>query len=214
MNIKFNVVTSMARFENFDKLKNHLSNFNIQWHIVIDDNLKFDREIDENWISFYSCPNDKGEFYERCHYALNWFVENYAVEDETNFYCFLNDDDAYEEGFFSKLQEEIQKSKETNPFSGLAIVSMKRGHNIPMTVEWFRQHQTHTLIANKNNMVEGGVGLEQFIITGKLLKNHRIPLTISGDGSLIVELASKYDPIFIPDLFVLFNYYQPGRWIL
>ncbi|NBO36195.1 hypothetical protein EBU91_01440 [bacterium] len=212
--MKFNVVTSMARFENFDKLKNHLSNFNIQWHIVIDDNLQFDQEVNENWISFYSCPNDKGEFYERCHYALNWFVENYVVEDETNFYCFLNDDDAYEEGFFNKLTDEILKMKESNSFSGLIICSMKRGDFTPRDVVDYRQHGTHTLIANKNNMVEGGVGLEQFIITGKLLKNHRMPLTVSGDGSLIVELVSRYNPIFIPDLFVLFNYYQPGRWIL
>lgn len=215
-NIKmnFNVITPMVRFENFDKLKNHLSKFEIKWHIIIDEDKDMVIKDEDHWINYYKCPNDKIKFWERCNNSINWFIKNILISDDNEFYCILNDDDAYEENFFTKLKNEIVKSKIINDFNGLIICSMLRGHKTPTDVDPVRWHPTTTLIANKNNMRVGFVGVEQFIISGKLLKNHKLPLTSCGDGELIVDLVSNYKALYLSDLFVLFNYYQPGRWFL
>jgi hypothetical protein len=61
-------------------------------------------------------------------------------------------------------------------------------------------------------MTVGNVGVEQFIVKGKILKNHRLPLTTCGDGELISLLVKLYDTLYLPEVYVWFNYFEPGRW--
>lgn len=207
----FNIITPLARFNNFDKLYNHLKNKNIKWHVIIDENSNFSRQIDESWINYYICPT-KGEiFYERCNDSINWFIEN-KITNNNEYYGILNDDDGYEEDFFIKLNNFIIETSEKELTNDLIICSMKRGDNIPKDAIPIRRHPIYTLFADPQNMRVGGVGIEQFFIKGGLLKNHRIPLTGTGDGQLITELVRTYETSYLRDAYVLFNYFEQGRW--
>jgi len=203
----FNIITPLARIENFLKQKNHLKNKNIKWHIITDDDSNINLDITENWISHYVCPNKGNKFWERCNNSINWFIDNHISNSE-EYYGILNDDDGYEDDFFKKLKEYIDFNQ--NP--KLLICSMKRGHNIPNDVVPVRRHPTSTLYANPKNMRVGEVGVEQFFIKGKLLKNHKLPITTCGDGELISELVKTYGAIYVENIYVLFNYFEPGRW--
>lgn len=205
--MNFNIITPLARFNNFEKLKKSLRKHNITWHIIIDQGTNFQIETDEDWIKLYICPNMQGEFWVKCNNSINWFIENHLINlDE--YYGILNDDDSYEENFFEKMVNSLDINKENN----LIIVSMLRGHNIPMDTIPIRRHPTTTLFAFPQNMKVGGVGVEQFFIKGKLIKNHKLPLLGHGDGLFIVELVKNYEVTYLPECYVLFNYFEPGRW--
>jgi hypothetical protein len=203
----FHVITPLARFENIHPLIAILKPHNIQWHVITDDDNKTPLYFDEPWIHHYVCPNESIGFWARSNNSINWFLETQPIVDE-DYYGVLNDDDGYENNFFQKLQTEIEENKPTD----LIITSMKRGFHIPDNLPPVKQHPTTTLIATPENMVVCGVGVEQFFIKGKLLKQHRLPLTPYGDGELIVELVKQYETLYLPHLFVLFNYLEPGRW--
>jgi hypothetical protein len=184
-----------------------LKKHNIIWHIIIDADSDFELTEKEDWIKIYICPNEGVDFWVRCNNAVNWFI-NTHLQNYDEYYGILNDDDAYEDNFFEKIDSSIKNQKN----SELLIVSMLRGHNIPKDAIPIRRHPTTTLLAEPKNMREGGVGVEQFFIKGGLLKKHKIPLTPSGDGQLIVELVSNYKPLYLPSCFVLFNSFEEGRW--
>jgi hypothetical protein len=203
----FNIITPLARYENLEKQKNHLRDKNVKWYIITDDNSDVMINVDEPWIFHYICPNKGNEFWERCNNSINWFIENH-ITSPNEYYGILNDDDGYEDIFFEKIKKSIGEKNDVK----LIICSMKRGHNIPNDVVPVRRHPTNTLLADPNNMKVGRVGVEQFFIKGNLLKNHKIPLTTCGDGELITELVKTYDAHYLPETFVLFNYFEPGRW--
>ena len=108
---------------------------------------------------------------------------------------FLNDDDFVEDGFWNKIPNKYD----------VVFVSMKRG-----------DHTTHhghsTLEAKKENIFCGQVGLEQYIVKGKILNNYRFDINYVADGLLAEKLVLYEDKIFLPDVFVLFNYLEDGRW--
>lgn len=204
----FHVITPLARFENVPKLIAILKpQQNIQWHVITDDDNPTPVHFAEPWIHHSVCPNHSVGFWARSNNSINWFLETQDIVDE-DYYCVLNDDDGYENNFFQKLQKQIGQNKP----SDLIITSMKRGLQIPDNLPPVKQHPTTTLIAAPENMVVCGVGVEQFFIKGKLLKQHRLPLTAYGDGELIVELIKQYETLYLPHLYVLFNYLEPGRW--
>lgn len=209
----FHVITPLARFKNMEDLIRILKPQKIKWHVITDDDNKTPFHWNEPWIHHSICPNHSIDFWARCNNSINWFIESQEINDE-EYYCILNDDDGYENNFFQKLQLEIEKvSSHNNKYPDLIITSMKRGHKIPDNLPPLKKHPIHTLIAKPQNMKVCSVGVEQFFIKGKLLKKHRLPLTPYGDGELIVELVKHYKPLYLPHLYVLFNFLEPGRWI-
>jgi hypothetical protein len=208
----FNVITSVGRLQNITTIKRHIQSFGVKWHVITDEDLEFSIQFKDEWISSYVCPNNHKEFWARCHGALNWFIETQKLEDD-EFYCFMNDDDGYEQDFFKKVANVVQHVKTENSVDvDVIIVSMKRGNNIPEDVIDIRKHPTHTLIAHPDNMRVGGVGLEQIIIRGKLLKNYSLPMDVCGDGMFIAKAARENLVAYAPNVHVLFNYFEPGRW--
>ena len=203
----FHVITPLARFENVKKLIVILEHQNIKWHVITDDDYQTPLHFDEDWIHHCVCPNHSVEFWARSNNSINWFIETQDILDD-DYYCVLNDDDGYEYDFFQKLQTEIEQHKDQD----LIITSMKRGFQIPDNLPPVKQHPINTLVAAPENMVVCGVGVEQFFIKGKWLKQHRLPLTVYGDGEFIVELVKQYKTLYLPHLYVLFNYLEPGRW--
>lgn len=205
----FHVITPLARFENVEKLINVLEPKNIQWHVLIDqgyshDNIKY--LTDKSWIKVYYCPNDGVVFYERCNKSINWFIETQQIIDN-EMYCILNDDDAYEPEFFTKIKASIQKTG-----SPIIITSMERGHAIPESAVGCRAHPPTKLWGYPENVRENAIGVEQIIIKGELLKKYRIPTAPSGDGMFIVKAVRENGAAFCSEADVWFNYFEPGRW--
>ena len=207
----FNIITPLARIENYQKQLEMLEPMGIKWHIITDKDKKISIPARErrNWISFYVCPNIIGRFYERCNYSINWFL-SLQLLIESEYYLILNDDDAYPSDFFAQLKLFIDEFEKD--VSCPIICSMLRGHQIPSDVAPERQHPTSALIAMVENLRVGKVGIEQLIARGDILKRYRIPMTVTGDGNMIVSICQRHGAIFLPNIFVLFNYFEPGRW--
>ncbi len=201
--VKYHVLTPLNRLENLKKLIPLLQPHGIQWHIVIDDDLPFDIGFNQDWIHISRYKNVAREFWARCNNSLNWLMDTSDKFSDEDYICFLNDDDAYEPGFFKKLR---------NILADVVIVSMLRGDHIPNGVSPERAHGTHELIAAPENMKVGHVGVEQIVVKWKIQKEHRLPIHIAGDGQMIEHICKHYSPEFAPDVRVLFNYLEPGRW--
>lgn len=208
----FNVITSLARFDNAKILLKHLAPHRIVWHVIMDDDNGCSLKFDDQWVKTYLCPNKDTEFWARCHNALNWFLDTQEIKDN-EMYCFMNDDDGYEPNFFQKIREtmaEVERENGSEP--DVMIVSMKRGDNIPVVEPHRIAHHTTFLPAHPDNVRIGCIGLEQFIVRGKIIKNYRFPHDICADGMLIMKLFKENGAVFAPYINALFNYFEPGRW--
>lgn len=210
-NNMFNVITPLSRYENLKSLIKNLEPLNITWHVITDNDAGFNISFDQKWIKHYVCPNKEINFWERCNYAINWFLDSNTIQNE-QMYCFLNDDDAYEPDFFEKLKKAKKIAANSNLNSDVIICSMERGYRIPSTAVHPRMHPTTKLWAYPENMAIGSVGVEQIILLGEIISKYRIPLETEGDGMFIMEVLKSYSPIYVPQANVWFNYFEPERW--
>lgn len=202
----YHVITPLRRYENLEKLINdmvgHRATADVRWHVIMDEDAPFKIFFRQPWIHSYTCPNYQTTFYNRCNSSINWMLDNYRLVPG-DYYCIMNDDDAHEPGFFQKVNEVAGE---------LIIVSMKRGHQTPAGVPGERAHGTNTLVAAPENMKVGHVGVEQFLAVGRILQPVRLPLAIAGDGEMVQWLVSNHKAAYAPEIFVHFNYHEPGRW--
>ncbi len=199
---KYHVITPLNRFENLNKLIEMLEPQQVIWHIITDDSRWRPPLPWEEWIMGYVCHNPETTFFTRCNWAINWFLDTYPPFPNDR-YCILNDDDAYESGFFDKIDAHEGE---------VIIPSMERGYQIPKGVQAERAHGFHKLVAQPENMCIGGVGVEQIIVSGRLLRTARLPIHICGDGMMIEWFYKTHGAEFAPEANVWFNYFEPGRW--
>lgn len=199
--MEHHVITPLNRFENFGRLTDLLRPHGIQWH-VITDNGASRVSSDEQWIHGCNVQNNEGPFWARCNHAINWFLDHHSLRPRDR-YCLLNDDDAYEPGFFEKVRSVAGE---------VVAVSMKRGDQTPGNVIPERAHGTNTLVADPENMRVGHVGAEQLMVSGRILSQCRLPIHICGDGQMIEYIAATNPVTYLPEAYVWFNYLEPGRW--
>lgn len=143
---------------------------------------------------------------------FNEFIAH-GVEDDTQ-YILLNDDDSIEEGFFDKI-----------PSAPVVCVSMKRNDVPNKHIVWdnWKSKSCHwedgidVLIAHPDNMKVARVGGEQLIVKGYVLRNYRYGIDDSsadmpGDAKFVMNVLEEYEPVYVPDAYVLFNYFEDGRF--
>ena len=198
----YHVLTALSRYENLAKLIRMLNPLCVQWHVVTDADVPFRVKFDQLWIKHYIFDNSAVEFWARCNTALNWLLDHHPLNPEDR-YCFLNDDDAYERDFFNKVDAHDGE---------LVIASMERGHQTPSGVDPIRAHGCSKLVAAPENMRPGFVGVEQVIVSGRILSACRLPIATDGDGQMIEHMVKTYPAEYAPEASVLFNRYEPGRW--
>lgn len=196
------ILTPFSRSENLNFYIKNLHDKNIIWHPIIH---KFEL-ISQNyeWIRPYvisiELPKEDPNYFK-----LNYFIEKAIINDD-DWYCFMNDDDWIEDNVF----DEINKIENYN----VVFYSMKRGDRIPNSKD-VQPHGIETLIAKKG-VGCGQIGLEQIFLKGKILKqikfNTSIEVEHMSDGVLAEELQKKYEVKYLDNVFVLFNYLEPGRW--
>ena len=191
------VVTPFSRPENTERMVELLVDQRVLWHPLMDGGVEFPVKAD--WIQPLDCGPAFHDIRD-CYGKLNTYIEQGGIV-ATDRYCVLNDDDAYPRGFMDRLRELDQP---------VVICSMKRGQFTPPS---FFNHPTFTLVANPDHMIRGMVGLEQVLMLGSVFGDVRYPLLPDGDGHLAEHLFHTREDIhYEPDLYVLFNYLEPGRW--
>lgn len=199
------VITPFSRIENKDLLLKVLDR-KCNW-VVLQEEIEPDYDFPE-WVTV---KRYKAEQPNLSNKLLNQFFKE--AEDEIQ-YMVLCDDDSVEEGFFDKI-----------PNKDVVCVSMKRGDTPFEHVVWddWCSRQGHiennidTLIAAPENMKPAKVGGEQLIVKGKILKQFEYGMADSssnlpGDYTFISDVLSKYTSTYVPDAYVLFNYFEDGRF--
>jgi hypothetical protein len=171
-------------------------------------NILLTKDQSLDWPKDWSNPiiitePEKTPRYNVFYYKINWFIQNNKIENE-NYYWVMCDDDSIENGVVSAIE---------NMNDDIIFISMKRGYNIPEGLHPISRHPTNTLYANPENICIGGIGIEQMIIKGKIFKNLVYNInTEYGDGEMAIFLKENYTIKYRLDLFVLFNFFEKGRW--
>ena len=195
------VITPFQRTQNLELLSAVIKG-KANWILLVDEDVTV-----PDWITVkkYLKPPENVC---KSNWLFNEFISQ-GLEDETQ-YMILCDDDSVEEGFFDKI-----------PNEDAVLVSMKRSDRPVNHVIWtdFKnnigrwENSVDVLIADPSNLRIGAVGGEQLILKGKVLKNFRYGLSNVGDGEMIMQVVEKHKLTYIPDAFVLFNYFEDGRYV-
>lgn len=197
------VITPFKRKENLPFLEKSLKG-KCDWIVLIDDPSL--ASIFPAWVKVRLFPTPRGEF--KSNSLLNEFLATTKLESERQ-YMILNDDDSIEDGFFDKI-----------PNDDVVIVSMKRSdYPLPHAVfdDWEKkqahmEHGEDILYAKPENMRIACVGGEQLICKGKVLKGFRYGMSLVGDGEMVLKVLQEHKPVFVYDAYVLFNYFEDGRF--
>ncbi len=203
---QIHLIMPFMREENKEILLNAYRPMNIILHPILfwNENISFD----EPWIFPVVIPSEEEtgpKGMEIQNIKRNWFIENCEIIDE-DYYVAVDDDDMYEEGVFDK----IKKMQED-----IVIISMKRGQCTPLDVIPDREYPTNTLVAHPSNAVVGSISNQQSFVKGSIFKKYLYDADgHCGDGRLAVRRKEAGEQIrYEPNLYALFNYYEPGRWL-
>lgn len=192
------LVTLFSRHQLLPILVSFYHPMNIIWHLVQFQNEKL-VESTEDWIKSLIVPKDFSS--DLMIHAMNYFIRNTEMIDE-DYYVAVPDDDMYESNVIDKIK---QLSDD------IVVISMKRGDHIPH--DGLVRHRTTTLYACPENMRVRGVGSEQIFVKGKIFRKCFFAEShYAADGMMAKYLKKNYPIRYEPELFVLFNYFQPGRW--
>jgi len=197
------VVTAFARFENLDALILHYEKMGIIWHPVLFDNEQAIEETD--WIKPFVIPfnPDLHDFIDIGYYKKNVFITDAEIIND-DYYQIMDDDDMIAPGVYDALREKDDD---------IVFISMKRGQNIPEDIIEKRQYPASTLFAMPENIIIGGVSTQQYITKGKIFRQLHFQVDYHcADGVMAVWLKDNFEVTYAPELFVWFNYFEPGRW--
>jgi hypothetical protein len=201
---QIHLIMSFMRHHLKDTLIAAYGPMDIIWHPIVFQNEM--AEFNEPWIIPHIIPMNR----EECPSAqpqytkTNHWIQNNEIVDE-DYYVTVADDDMYEDGVF----DEIKKMEDD-----IVIISMKRGYHIPPDVIDIRKYPTGTLIADPEWIRRGFISAQQSFVKGKIFRKHLFDDTTSlGDGDMaVLHKQEGEQAAYRPDLFALFNFYEPGRW--
>lgn len=180
----YHVFTPFCRFQNLLYMAKRLHGVGVQWHVIFDADLPFTLQAD--WIHSMVCPTKEPGWFVG-HWYQNYWVEHETIIDQDR-YIMCSDDDDYEVGFFDLMD---QKEGE------VLICSMKRPGDI--------------LYADPGYMHCGMVGGEQIMMTGRVLRQFRWAHHYAGDWDFIINVITRYPPVFVPEARVWWNALDSGR---
>lgn len=209
---KLHIITPFSRPENFCNLFKNFKGFD-SWTLIFSEDQynSFIRDDIRNELSdkeiFPMIAKNLGKVdgaypYRKINRMIESFDGNDGGINDEDYYIILCDDDGIPEG----LIDEIKNHNED-----VLVVSLKRGDSIPKDA--ICKHGISTLLACPENMVVGKCGCMQAIVKGKVLRKIRFNENVShADGLMMEWLAKNYKVTYLPELFINFNYFQPGRW--
>ena len=135
-----------------------------------------------------------------CYKKINDFIKMADIVDDS-YYMFMCDDDYVEKDVVPTIKQLDDD---------VIFLSMKRGDRIP---KGGGNHPCTTLFARPENVEIGHIGLEQIVVKGRVLKNMVFnEHSRTADGEMAMWLAKHYKVRFLENRFVLFNFFENGRW--
>jgi hypothetical protein len=192
------------RYNLKDTLIKAYAPMDIIWHVIV-----FQDEVsdfNEPWIIPYVIPMNRADCKSKMpQYTMrNWWIQNNEIIDN-DYYVTVDDDDMYESGVF----DAIKKMDDD-----IVIISMKRGDHIPDDAIPIRRYPIDTLLAHPDNIKRGMISSQQSFVKGKIFKKYLFDDTSQfGDGDMAIHHKQDGEQTaYRPDLFALFNFYEPGRW--
>lgn len=192
MNI--NILMAFTRLHHTAWIIKHLEQMNIILYPLIQNEYCVFPNM--NWIKpiLFIPPSEWINSHSEPYYKYTQFILTQPIIDD-DYYCILNDDDAYEHDFILKLKETIYN----NAYPQIIVTSMKRCCDI----------------LNAKNMGLFKTGVEQMIFKGSFFRNVRYGPNMYADGHLANALyqSHKHQIYFAENLYVLFNYLEPNRWV-
>lgn len=192
------VLTPFSRTHLKEMLVEMLAPMEVVWHPILHEPVSFGPHL---WIMPFQQALPGG--FDICYYKLNRCLDAINPTGD-DWYTFLCDDSGYPPDFAAQV------TSRAKPETDAILVSADRGDgsNIEGT-----QWPTTPLIASAENAVISKCTLEQLWVRGRALEAHRFRQQVNfGDGVLIEHLAQTAKMEYAPDLFVLFNLMQPGRY--
>jgi hypothetical protein len=201
---QIHLITPFMRHYLQDTLIAAYGPMNIIWHPIAFQNELAD--FNEPWIIPYVIPMNREDCKSKMpQYTIrNHWIQNNAIVDD-DYYVTVDDDDMYEAGVF----DEVRKMNDD-----IVIISMKRGYHIPADVIDIRRYPTETLIADPEWIRRGAISSQQSFVKGKIFRKHLFDDSSQfGDGDMaILHKQNGEQTAYRPDLYALFNFYEPGRW--
>lgn len=201
---KIHVVMSFSRQNLKETLIDAYRPMGIIWHpIVFEDEAK-KAAFTEEWIRPAIIPGNAPapDFVAVGTQKVNHFIRECAIINE-DYYCIPADDDMYEPGVFDAIRDMDDP---------VIFISMKRGYNVPPNLPPEKRYEYNTLIAHPDNVQIGMISGEQFFVKGDIFKTLYFDTRQCADGEIAMQLKDKYPIRYEPDLYALFNFYEPGRW--
>ena len=197
------VLTPFSRPANIPVLLSSFEQSNITWHIISHAPETITHEL-PSWVIVHDCGEDFRQSNQSgpidpCYWKLNWWIQTQQIDDASR-YCFLCDDDGFESGYYDRIRE--------SGLGPVVVTSMYRGHHQPTGVS----HPTSTLNGCDANMRQCHVGLEQFSVTGEVLRKMRFENHMCGDGKMAEWLAANYPITCLPEVFAWFNWLEQCPW--
>lgn len=198
--MKYTIVTACCRPDFLPLLQVMLENQNadLRWLILVTPDQSLELHVLPAWARVIEVNIPRGTGASPGDLKMIEFMRANQC-DPDRWHGFLNDDDWYEPEFFEKLGE-IE--------SPCFVVSMKRGDQIPNIG---LPHPVWTLEAEEKNLHFGHVSLEQVFFLPSMIAKCGIAPRYETEATLI-EFAKIGPTTYRPDVFVWFNYLQPGRW--
>ena len=172
------------------------------WHpIVYQDQVQ---DFIESWVDPFVIPgNDPGHGPLGCMVKINHFIRGHEFIDE-DYYILATDDGMFEPNVFEKIKQMDDD---------VVIISLKRGYQIPKDCDPLKAYPTNTLLASPFNVRVGYVSGDQVFVKGKYFKTYLWDEnSLVADGLMAIHMKENYNIRYEPDLYSLFNYYEPGRW--
>ena len=199
------LIIPFSRPENLDKLVEAYRPMGVILHPIV-----FEDEViefpNEDWIIpfiIFEKNEDCKVMMPGCYKRNKWINLHPIIDDD--YYVTVDDDDMYESNVF----DEIRKMSDD-----IIIISMKRGHRTPKGAVEPRNYPTDTLFAAPENVKLGCISAQQLFVKGKIFKQHLFNEEFHcWDGEIAIHHKESGEQIaYRPDLFALFNYYEPTRW--
>lgn len=205
MNI--HVIMPFSRFHLIDELIRHYEPMNVILHPVV-----FASEcsgnsfpVEYSWIRPLVVPDGEGDnavFPGVAYYKCNQFLECCRIEND-DYYCFAADDGGYEPCVFDAIRKRDED---------VIFISLKRGDRVPDGLPPERRYDVNTLVASPDNVRIGAVSGEQYIMKGHVLKTVHFDSDQCADGRVAEYLKDSFPCLYLPNLYALFNWFEPGRW--
>jgi len=201
--MKIHIMTPFSRYHLLEKLIAAYRPLDVIWHpLTFKDRIPV--AASEPWVQPFIANEDHPVPAGYQTVSLNMFIDQHPIVDD-DYYVTAADDDMYEPEVFKALQEMDDP---------VVIISMKRGYNTPEGTPTKQAYPPTTLTADPENMDVGLIGGEQIFMKGSVLKAIRFNEKNAqhADGLLARHLKKHYPIKYRPDIYALFNYYEPGRW--